>query len=210
MVQTDRPYVFELEPNYHFIYLLLHIGKHMTGSGAGARMYLDLAFMIKNEPRLDFGFITDTCERLGVLKFLNSTLYLLDKWFGIKPEIDIPKQDEDIISLMEEYIISAGVFGYYKRNSAVARLRNGNKGVSKVAALRRYIFPSYSSMREQYHFLNGRPYLLPSVWVIRLFDGIFLRRKKATSIFKGILTKSEEAAISDKMLKGIGLDIKLK
>ncbi|MCD8021414.1 MAG: nucleotidyltransferase family protein, partial [Lachnospiraceae bacterium] len=39
-------YVWEFTPEYHFIYLLAHIAKHIYSSGAGVRMYLDLAAFI--------------------------------------------------------------------------------------------------------------------------------------------------------------------
>lgn len=217
VVPTDREYVFELEPSYHFIFLLLHTAKHMINSGAGVRMYLDLAMMIKNEPQLDFSYITETCENLGMLKFLNCALFICRKWFeifpdieSVSPDIESVSPDVDTLNLMEEYIISAGIFGFYNRNPAVSRIRNTDKGVSKFAALKNYVFPSYEEMKSSYRFLNGRPYLLPLVWVIRLFDGVFLRRKRAAKIFKGMFTEGEQAKITGKMLKEIGLDIRLK
>lgn len=35
-------------PEFHFLYMLTHIAKHIHGSGAGLRMYLDLAAFIRH------------------------------------------------------------------------------------------------------------------------------------------------------------------
>lgn len=207
---TDRKYVFVLEPSYHFIFSLIHIAKHMRATGAGVRMYLDLALMMKNEKGLDFEYIRKTAGEIGFGKFLNSTLNLCWRWFGVKANIEYEPVNESIIVSMEEYVISAGVFGFYERNPAVARIRNSEKGLSKGAALKEYVFPSYKDMKGGYAFLNGRPYLLPVVWIIRAFDGIFLRRKRATKIFAGMFTEGENAKLTAKMLEDIGLGMRLK
>jgi hypothetical protein len=207
---TDRKYVYVLEPSYHFVFSLIHIAKHMRATGAGVRMYLDLALMIKNEKALDFNYIQTTAHKIGFEKFLNSTLQLCWRWFGIKADIDYKPTEEKVLASMEEYVISAGVFGFYERNPAVARIRNSEKGISKGAALKKYVFPSYKDMKGGYSFLNGRPYLLPVVWIIRAFDGIFLRRKRASKIFAGMFTEGENAKATAKMLEDIGLGMRLK
>ena len=207
---TDRKYVFVLEPSYHFVFSLIHIAKHMRETGAGARMYLDLALMLKNEKDLNFDYIKNTATKIGFGRFLNFALHLCERWFGVKANMKYEPVDESAIISMEEYVVSAGVFGFYDRNPAVARIRNSDKGVSKISALKKFVFPSYKDMRGGYAFLDGRPYLLPVVWIIRAFDGVFLRRKKASKIFVGMFTEGENAKATAKMLEDIGLGMKLK
>lgn len=209
-VPTEREHIFELEPSYHFAFSLLHTAKHMRATGAGARMYLDMALMVKNEPALNFDKIKKYAVSLGLSDFLDTSLYLTEKWFGIKAPINIKAPTEEVFSLMEEYIIIGGVFGFYERNPAVQRLRDEQRGRTKGSALLQYIFPSYKPMKNQYGFLKGKPFLLPVVWVMRWFDGIFLRRKKAARIFKGMFTEKNAAKLSEKMLQGIGIRNSLK
>ena len=35
--------------DFHFIYAVCHLAKHLYGGGAGLRMYLDIALYMKNE-----------------------------------------------------------------------------------------------------------------------------------------------------------------
>lgn len=210
LVPTKREHIFELEPSYHFAFSLLHTAKHMRATGAGARMYLDMALMIKNEPNIDFERVTKFTDLLGLTDFLYSSLYLCEKWFGILPPIAITKPKKAPFEMMEEYIIIGGVFGYNERNPAVVRIRDQKRGRTKGSAFLEYVFPSYKNMRGSYKYLNGRPWLLPVVWVQRWFDGIFLRRKKAGKIFKGFFTEGKNAEQSEKMLQEIGIRNSIK
>lgn len=207
---TKRENIFEFEPSYHFAFLLLHLAKHMRADGAGARMYLDLALMIKNEDSLDFEKVIIHTKKLELYDFLHSAIYLCLKWFGTKPTIELIPPNDNAFTLMQEYVISAGIFGLYERNPAIQRLRNEKRDINKKPALLTYIFPSYKSMKNKYKFLNGKPYLLPVVWIVRWFDGIFLRRKKAATIFRGMFTEGRAAEISEAMLNGIGIKSTIK
>lgn len=210
IISTNKENVFELEPNYHLAFCLLHTAKHMRATGAGARMYLDIALMSAKESKMDYNKVVAYAKQIGLYEFLGSTVALNKKWFGLAPNVSVPHPGADTLALMEEYVVSAGVFGYYDRNPAVARLRDGQRGRTPKSALLEYVFPSYSSMRRQYKYLNGRPLLLPAVWVQRWFDGIFLRRKKAGKIFKGMFTEGEAARQSEKMLQAIGIKDSVK
>jgi hypothetical protein len=44
--RPDRPHSFRFTPEFHFLYMLTHIAKHVHGSGAGVRMYLDVAAFV--------------------------------------------------------------------------------------------------------------------------------------------------------------------
>ncbi len=209
-IPTHRKNIYELEPSYHFAFSLLHTAKHMRATGAGVRMYLDMALMIKNESNLNFVKVKEYTDMLGLSDFLDSALWLTNKWFGIKPPIDITAPSEDVFAMMEEYVISGGVFGFYDRNPAIARLRDEKLGRTKKPALLEYVFPSYKNMRETYKYLDGRPFLLPVVWIQRWFDGVLFRRKKAGKIFKGMFTEGKEAERTERMLQGIGIRKSIK
>ncbi len=207
-IPTKRKCVFELEPNYHFIFLLLHLAKHMRSTGAGVRMYLDLALMYKNEPALSETNLATEAKLLGLGDFYRAAMVLCDCWFGTIAMDE--NYDIDLLAALEEYVMAAGVFGFHGRNPAVARLRDQQGGINRFSALCRYVFPAYKDMKTAYSFLNGRPILLPLVWVMRWWDGLFCRRKRAAKIFKGMFTEGDNAKASEILLQSIGITGRMK
>ena len=90
VVKTKRENVFTLNPSYHFAFLLLHLAKHMASSGAGVRMYLDLAIMLKNEPNIDFDKVIDysnTLLDLNVSLSDGKTISIIEGYGIIKAKI---------------------------------------------------------------------------------------------------------------------------
>ena len=209
-VPTKRKCVFELEPNYHFLFLLLHLAKHMRSTGAGVRMYLDLALMRKHELALSEMHLTAEADKLGFGEFFRSAMALCHHWFGTVVSLPDQPIKPEVLEALEKYVMAAGVFGFHGRNPAVARLRDQQGGINRFGAIVRYIFPSYASMKDTYAFVNGRPILLPVVWVVRWWDGLFRRRKRAANIFKGMFTERDAAKASELLLQSIGLTGRMK
>lgn len=209
VVKTKRENVFTLNPSYHFAFLLLHLAKHMASSGAGVRMYLDLAIMLKNEPNIDFNKVIEYSKDLNLYNFLVYAMNLCHYWFNMDLPSGIEKLQGDDLTLMQEYVLQGGTFGFYDRNPAVQRLRDEGDG-GKFIAILKYIFPPYNQIKNAYKFLTGRPYLLPLAWPCRWFDGLFLRRKKATTIFKGLFTEADAAKLTQQMLTDIGIEKNIK
>lgn len=207
-VPTKRSHIFELAPQAHFHFLLLHLAKHMRSTGAGVRMYLDLALMCKNEPALAEVDLAAEAKKLGFLEFYRAALALCNRWFGT--EFSGQAMEPELLAALEEYVMAAGVFGFHGRNPAVTRLRDQQGGINRFGAICRYVFPSYQSMKDAYAFLAGRPILLPVVWVIRWWDGLFRRRKRAANIFKGMFTEGDAAKVSELLLQSIGLTGRMK
>lgn len=203
LLPTEREYIYYLNSDYHFAYLLIHLSKHICSLGAGVRMYLDLALMLKNEQSLNIEKIKDYIKSLGLSEFFNSTLWLLKKWFNVCPNVEITPLSEEVTAQLEEYVISGGAFGAYGRNPGVSRIR---KSKGQIRAFIRFVFPAYRDIKYRYSFLTSRPYLLPAGWVARWFDGLFLRKKKAKKVLKGIVTLNSEAENTANILKSIGLE----
>ena len=209
VISTKRQNIFILNPSYHFAFLLLHLAKHMRSSGAGVRMYLDLALMLKNEPSLDFEKVIGYSKDLNLYNFLIHAMNLCHYWFETTLPKGIKLLKEENIYLLQEYVLHGGTFGFYERNPAAQRLRD-EKAKGRLAAVLRYVFPPYGDIKNAYKFLTDRPYLLPLAWPCRWFDGIFLRRKKASTVFKGFFTEGDAAKATEQMLTDIGIENNIK
>ena len=173
-------YRFSLE--FHFVYLISHIAKHIYTSGAGIRMYLDIAFIIKSDgKRMDWNFILSEIEKLKLKKFLNLTLKSINKWFNI----DIPYEpigiNDSLMNSFFEFTFSAGTYGYEGRclgEENIRKVQMFDRGNSKIGAIKSVFFPDADKIKNRYVYLKKYPFLLPFAWIDRLI------RNRGQIIFK--------------------------
>lgn len=202
-----------LEWNFHFLFLLVHLRKHILTSGAGFRQFLDLAVLTLYNPALDWRWIEAELTKLGLLKFAQTVLTVCERWFQVPVPIACPEQSEAFFEEMTLKIFENGVFGFdnaeNNTNNVVNEIRVSNR--TKSTMLRRalgFILPSYAQMKksEQYGFLRGRPYLLPIAWLYRLLYGFVHRKQeKVTRRLKGSFISEEALAKRKKTLEQWGL-----
>ncbi len=158
----------ELENEFHFIYLLSHLKKHLIGRGVGLRQFVDLAVEIKFG-QLDFDIVLDYAEQAQLKGFLLVCLALCEKWF----KIDAPYKAE----ITEEFfkkatfvILHNGVFGMEKvvnEHDDFAKQVNFD---GKIKTIITSVFLPYNAFVGEYDYswLMGRKYLLPIAWIVRL------------------------------------------
>ena len=163
-----------LDPNFHFIFLLLHLRKHLMNLGAGFRQFMDLAVAAKGWP-LDWSLLTEQLEQLQLLDFLKVCFALCKEWFDVDVPMAAQLQPEFVAEATEK-IMGNGIFGFDDTSNRA----NGNLNIlqkqGKARTVIGRIFPSYKSMYYVPHYsaIQGRPWLLPAMWVYRWFRGIFL------------------------------------
>lgn len=167
--RSDHFYVFDSE--YHFVYLLTHIAKHISGSGAGCRMYLDLAVFIKNGRELDWKWILETLKGIGLWTFAVYALTLVQEYFGVEIPVTLPEIAEQDFEEFFSYTMEAGVFGFENRDSGAVVLKNRKSGDGRLHRGRtifRIMFPAAKTIAPRYTYLQRRPWMLPIAWVHRL------------------------------------------
>ncbi len=190
-------HVFELEADFHFIYLLTHIAKHISSSGAGIRMYLDLAFFLKHfDGKLDTDYIAAELERLSLSDFARTVLSAVEKWFGVKSPLP---SKETSAELMEDFLcftMEGGVYGKVGRDKNAVFLKQQNRNseeISKWKTLVFHVFPPVSSLENRYTYLKKHRWLLPVAWVHRI-AGNPSSWKRYAGHAKGIVNADEEEA----------------
>ncbi|MBP3871780.1 MAG: nucleotidyltransferase family protein [Faecalicoccus sp.] len=155
-------YRYTFTDEYHFVYLMTHLAKHVKGSGAGVRMILDLALMIEKR-NLDFEWIESVLKITGLTSFSNYIFAFLSEYLNCDVPMDYEIPED--LSLFMEYIMEAGIFGKDGRDMGVAALKTSKS--SKYSQIVRYIFPKAETISSRYTYLQKRPYLLPVAWVHR-------------------------------------------
>lgn len=203
-----------LDWNYHFIYLILHLRKHLMNYGVGFRQFMDVAVVTKNNVELDWKWIEEQLVNLDLIAFSKIVFALNERWFNVKSPIKIQELDESFYEIATEQIFNNGVYGFdneeNKDNLAVNNARKGKSAkASMINSAARKIFPSYSEMVSvpKYSFIKGKKWLLPIAWIYRFFNSSDRKRfsdkmsdVKSSFVSKETLEKREE------YLKQWGLD----
>ncbi len=158
---------YVLEKNYDIIYTMYHIAKHFYNNGFGVRMITDLAVMIlKYDKELNFDYIYRELKKIKLEDFGKKILCICKSWFGLS----IEKVPEDFAGkeLIEDYILSSGVFGFENVGRDISDL-NKEKSRRGRGAVIRWIFPSCRQMRKiSSWFEKKNALLLPAAYVERL------------------------------------------
>ncbi len=184
---VNLPHAWEFTPEFHFLYLLTHIAKHISGSGAGVRMYLDIAFFVKHFGNgVNWQWIAKELERLRLDTFANMTLTAVKQWFGVESPLKLKAVEETVMADFLDFTMAGGVYGYVGREKGLVFLKQQNRNqeeVSKTKTLLYHAFPPVSSMKNRYSYLQKHPWLLPAAWGHRLIGswkdwGRFARNTK--------------------------------
>lgn len=200
---------YELSPEYHFIYLLTHIAKHINSSGAGIRMYLDIAVFIKYfNAKLRWDWIQRELKTLHLTEFSNMVLTVVQEYLGVNSPVLLKKIDPQIQEDFVEFTMAGGVFGHFGRDSGLVALKQQNRNVDKVSRgrtmLRRMFAPS-EELEKRYTYLKGRHWLYPVALIHRLFktrDHWDAHVQEAKSIMK---TDVQEVLKLKRIYQEIGL-----
>lgn len=155
---------------FHLSYLISHIEKHVYGSGAGIKMYLDVALYInKHRKEIDFDDLRETLRACGLEKFLFTVLYLCHRWFSLDIPDWVEALQESTYEQMCEFTLNGGVFGKQTlENNFETALRNelasGKKG-AKLRVLLGRVFPSVYELYRMYPRYEGKALLVPVAWM---------------------------------------------
>ena len=194
----------KLDKNFHFVYLLIHLKKHFLYEGVGFRQFMDVAVEIKKGD-LDWSKVNAFLEEAGLTKFAGICFGLIKRWFGIEVPFSELITDDFYINATEK-ILNNGVFGFDDSSNSVNNKLNRVRRNGKLHSFIANLFPSYKDCRyvPYYSFVNGRPYLLPIVWLYRFYRTIkYGKVKDGTEQLKEVV--KTDLSERDRMLKSWGL-----
>lgn len=166
------PHGYRFTPEYHFLYMLTHIAKHIRGAGAGARMYLDVAaFLRHHETEVDWSWVLDQLKLLKLYDFACVVLTAVETWFGIPSPIPCKLAEPGVMADFCTFTMEAGVFGHVGREDGLVSLkaeRLPHDQVSRIGTVFHRLFPPAETIENRYTYLQTKPWLLPAAWIHRL------------------------------------------
>ena len=195
----------------HFIFLCFHLAKHLSSSGAGIRMLIDIALYVKTyQNTMDWNYVWAEMKKIKLDAFLKFILSVCGQWFHFSVETQHEPLEQKEAQYFADYVFSGGLFGF-EREDSIRRLRKGitgknegHRGLIRIRALVKLAFPDKKHMYCFLPQLEQKPYLLPAAWVIRWKMGLKHKQRVKDSL-AGFSHNVDEAGAQYKMLKKIGL-----
>lgn len=208
-VIQQSEHTFVLKPEYHLLYLLTHIAKHIHGSGAGVRMYLDIAFFLKHFGNdLDWAWFRNELEKLNFYDFTNMVFTFVKREFGVKSPIPLHSVDEQTYQNFLDFTMAGGTFGKFGRDSSIIQLKNqdiSEESVSKGRTLLHRFFPPAAQIERRYTYLQGRHWLLPVAWVHRVIKNKDILNQRLQEVQNIVNADTDEVLKFKRIYQEIGL-----
>lgn len=157
-------YCYELNNEYFYLHLFLHLHKHFSTTGCGIRLFADLLVFESQVKNFDKSFVEKALKDCGLWDFYLTVNKLMDYFFYGKPADESTKA-------IAEYIFDNEANGLYKYHVASLSF------FGKLKYFMKNWFPSAKDLSFRYPVLNKAPVLLPVCWVRRIFYSLFFNRK---------------------------------
>lgn len=157
----DETFEYILTNEFFMFHLISHAAYHFINGGCGVRPFLDI-FLVNKNTEYDREVLFELLKEAHLEEFAQKCFDLSEVWFG-------EKQHSDITLDMENFLLSAGVYGLLENK--VASQHAGDK--SKLYYTLKRIFMPFDTLKELYEGLEKRPYLYP-YYTIRRWCRILL------------------------------------
>lgn len=146
-------------------------------------------------------------EEYGLLTFERYVLSLADRWFDLEGVPYLPNDiNPDLLDTLGDYIIGSGTYG--TSTQSTYRLMGYKAGsTNKVRYLSSRLFLPYETMKNLYPALDGKPILLPAMWVRRGAEVFKKRRNSTTYKMKIVANADQESMEKQKRLIDAMIDL---
>ncbi|MBO5041232.1 MAG: nucleotidyltransferase family protein [Clostridia bacterium] len=181
----DNGFGYHFTDEDFYIFLVFHAYKHFALSESiGARHLIDVFVYLKKKPNLDFEYIENELNKLGVWQFDCDCRELVCEIFDKVETFDIVKLSDGMRKTLEAFMLN--MFNISK----TVKIDNSIKKKGKFGYVMSRIFPGVKFMGK-YKPIFGHWYMLPVGWVYRAFDIMFNRSGKIASEMK-IVAKTKQ------------------
>ena len=192
-----------MDPCDEMIYLFTHFAKHYRDTGIGIRHIVDLWVYRKHNPDMDEAYIRKELQKLQLLEFYDNVMRTLRVWFENYPA-------DEKTEYITQFIFTSGEFGRSHNSNLSSALKYAKSGQSQQTIQRRRalrtIFPSYEEMCRKYKILRKAPILLPIMWLVRIFEKVFIKKRAQRFIDRQFKVDADEVSEYQQSLNFVGLD----
>lgn len=200
--KKDSGLRFVPDTEFHLIYIICHLAKHLSTGGAGIRMYLDVAlYILRYDSAISWERTEEEFKKLGLERFFHTVLSAVNEWFYVKASCDFENFGEELSELLE-FTLDSDIFGHSRDNSAI-KLRMEERSKKRTAL--KILFPPAKQLENRYTFLKRSRLLLPLAWIVRVFKNFGLIPKKIKELVNLKKAEISEVESFDSFMREIGL-----
>ena len=200
--KKDSGLRFVPDTEFHLIYIICHLAKHLSTGGAGIRMYLDVAlYILRYDSVISWERTEEEFKKLGLERFFHTVLSAVNEWFYVKASCDFENFGEELSELLE-FTLDSDIFGHSRDNSAI-KLRGEERSKKRTAL--KILFPPAEQLENRYTFLKRSRLLLPLAWIVRVFKNFGLIPKKIKELVNLKKAEISEVESFDSFMREIGL-----
>lgn len=192
---NGNEYVRQLTPEYHYLYIIMHMMNHFLTAGIGIRSVMDVWVMNQHYgKKWDRTELECLLDEYGLLTFERYVLSLAHSWFDLEGIPYLPTDtDQDLLDSLGGYIVGSGTYGTTAQSTY--RLMGYKAGhANKIRYLASRLFLPYQTMKHQYPVLDGKPFLLPVMWARRGVE-VFKKRGKSTTYKMKVVANVDQKAM---------------
>lgn len=197
----NHEYARQLTPEYHYLYVIMHMMNHFLTAGTGIRSVMDVWIMNNHYAKMwDRSLIERLLTDYGLLTFEQYALALANKWFDLENLQYIPHDlDTSLLGEYENYILECGTYGTVK-HYITGKMDHRTGVVSKARFLWGSFFLPYKQMKSIYRIVEKYPVVLPAMWCYRAYEIFKKRGKSAKYKLNTVLNADEKTALKQKKL----------
>ena len=200
--KKDSGLRFVPDTEFHLIYIICHLAKHLSTGGAGIRMYLDVAlYILRYDSVISWERTEEEFKKLGLERFFHTVLSAVNEWFYVKASCDFENFGEELSELLE-FTLDSDIFSHSRDNSAI-KLRGEERSKKRTAL--KILFPPAEQLENRYTFLKRSRLLLPLAWIVRVFKNFGLIPKKIKELVNLKKAEISEVESFDSFMREIGL-----
>ena len=171
--KSDNHFQYSFTDEDFYIYFIVHAFKHFDGCGTGIRYFVD-SYVYQNAKNLDWGYIEEELDKLGVLAFEKTFRSVSMKIFG---------KGEDVSQLSEEEYrmlcdsMFAGTYGNLQSGigKKLHKIQGNEDRITKNTKVKYIIgrlFPPMSYYKAYYPFIYKTRIFIPFFLIFRIVRGV--------------------------------------
>ncbi len=164
LTEKTGDFCVDFTPFYFLAYIISHAMKHYGNGGTGIRSFMDIE-VYRRSHDIDMEEIYVFFGKIGKREACEDMVKLSEIWFRNGEYTDKYRK-------MAEYIILGGTYGSIANHVAANAKKQG-----KFRYIIRNIFPSVSTLANQFPVLLKAPLLYPFCWLIRAVRAVTVNLK---------------------------------
>lgn len=202
--ETSR---YEMSVEDSFIYVFTHFAKHFRDAGIGIRHFTDLFIYLNSYPDMDEEYVIQELEKLQLAEFYLNCKKTVFVWFN-------NAQGDAVTDFITYKIFGSGMYGNRVSDAlykAVISSDDNQEKNAKAKTFFKVVFQPLKDMKKRYPILNKCPFLLPFMWIVRIFTAVLFRKDNIKAQKQRISAVSEENIKNYKSeLDLVGLHLEFK